>query len=177
MTGRRAWVVVGVIVVAAAAGYAATYALYPAPRQRGEVTVPALRGATREDALAQLDALGLRGRDGGTIADPLTPSGTVSWQSTPAETRVPVGSVVRLGVSTGAPVVEVPDVTDFDLALGRDVLEAAGLTVGGVDSVRSREPAGAILQTRPAVRTAVRAGTEMQVTVSRGPTSAPTRRP
>ncbi len=177
MIGRRAWVVVGVMVAAGVAGYAATFALYPAPRSIGRVTVPALRGTTREDALAQLDALGLRGRDGGTLADPLTPRGTIAWQSTPPETRVPAGSAVRLGVSSGAPVVEVPNVIDFDLALGRRVLEAAGLPVATVDSLRSSEPVGAILGTRPAVRTAVRAGTEMHLTVSRGPSPMSTRRP
>jgi len=111
------------------------------------------------------------------LADPLTPRGTVAWQTPPAETVVPEGPIVRIGVSSGAPPVEVPDVTDFDLGLARRVLEAAGLRLDAVDSIRSPEPLGVIVRTRPAARTPVGAGTEVPATVSRGPEPVPTRSP
>lgn len=177
MDARRALLWVGVVVAAGVAGYVATCALYPAPLMVGEVTVPALRGLAREDALGQLTALGLRGREAEALADPLTPRGTVSWQTPPAATVVPEGTIVRIGVSSGAPIVEVPDVTDFDLGLARRVLEAAGLRLEAVDSVRSTEPLGAVVRTRPEARTPVRAGSDVQATVSRGLEPAPTRRP
>lgn len=174
----RRWLVwIGLVVGAAAAGYIATWALYPAQLPSDEVSVPHLRGVTRDDALAQLTALGLRARDGGTLADPLTPRGTVSWHTPPPETAVPQGSVVRLGISTGAPTVEVPDVTEFGLGLATRVLEAAGLRLGEVDSTRADQPVGTILRTTPGARTAIRAGRAVDVTVSRGRMPTPTRRP
>jgi serine/threonine-protein kinase len=168
-----AWVVV--VLGAAALGIATAWLLNPSPLTIPEVSVPPLRGMPRDAALAQLTELGLRGRDGGELADPLTPRGTVAWQSPPPETVVPEGTIVRLGVSTGAPRVEVPDVIGLDVALAERVLEAAGLVLEGVDSTRSAEASGAILRTQPGGRSAVRAGSGVRVTVSRGPTPAPTR--
>jgi len=168
-----AWVVV--VLGAATLGVATAWFMNPSPLSAPEVSVPALRGMPRDAALAQLTALGLRARDGGELADPLTPRGTVSWQSPPPETVVPEGTIVRLGISTGKPRVEVPDVIGLDVALATRVLEAAGLVLEGVDSVRSAEAGGEILRTQPSGRTPVRAGAGVRVTVSRGPMPAPTR--
>lgn len=172
MTTRRALAWGGALLLVAGAGYLAAWLLYPAPLVVAEVEVPALRGVARDDALAQLASLGLRGRDAGELADPLVPRGTVSWQQPPAGTRLPAGSAVRVGTSTGAPMVVVPDVVAFDLALAERVLGAAGLAIGTVDTVASADPAGTVVRTRPAARSAVRAGTSVQVTVSRGPRPA-----
>lgn len=176
MAGRRwlAWVVV--VGVAAALGTASAWLLNPAPLRVPEATVPMLRGLTRDSAMVHLTALGLRGREVGDLADPLTPRGTVSWQSPAPETVVPEGTIVQVGLSTGAPRVEVPDLIGLDLPLAGTVLQAAGLVLEGADSVRSQEATGAILQTLPAPRTPARAGSGVRVTVSRGPTPAPTRR-
>lgn len=175
MAGRRlvAWVVV--VLGAAALGVATAWWLNPSPLSVPKVSVPPLRGVPRDAALAQLAALGLRGRDGGELADPLTPGGTVSWQSPPPETSVPSGTIVRLGVSTGAPRVEMPDLIGLDVALATRVLEAAGLVLEGVDSVGAREASGAILRTQPSPRSAIRAGSGVRVTVSRGPAPVPER--
>jgi serine/threonine-protein kinase len=176
VAGRRilAWVLV--VTGAAVLGVLTAWLFNPEPFRVQEVSIPALRGMTRDAALAQLTELGLRGREGGELADPMTPRGTVSWQSPPPETLVPEGTLVRLGFSTGAPRVEVPDVIGLDVPLAMRILEAAGLVLDGVDSVRSTEAGGAILRTQPSGRSAVRAGSGVRVTVSRGPTPAPTRR-
>jgi serine/threonine-protein kinase len=164
-----------VVVGAAALGIATAWLLNPSPLSVPEVSVPALRGVPRNAALAQLTEVGLRGRDGGELADPLTPRGTVSWQSPPPETMVPQGTIVRLGFSTGAPRVEVPDLIGLDVPLAARVLQASGLVLDGVDSVRSDEALGAILRTEPSGKSPVRAGTGVRVTVSRGPKPAPAR--
>ncbi len=176
MAARRivSWVLV--IVGAVVLGVATAWLFNPEPFRVPEVSVPALRGMTRDAALAQLNELGLRGREADGLADPLTPRGTVSWQSPPPETVVPEGTLVRLGISSGAPRVEVPDVIGLDVPLAVRILEAAGLVLESVDSVRSAEAVGTILRTQPSGRSAARAGAGVQLTVSRGQTPAPTRR-
>ena len=42
--------------------------------------------------VARLSELGLRGKLADTVADPLTPAGTVAWQSPVAETVLPQGA-------------------------------------------------------------------------------------
>jgi eukaryotic-like serine/threonine-protein kinase len=172
---RRGVTWVLVVMSAIVLGVVTAWLFNPEPFRVAEVSVPALRGMTRDAALAQLTELGLRGREGDELADPLAPRGTVSYQSPPPETVVPAGTLVRLGISTGAPRVEVPDVIGLDVPLAIRVFEAAGLVLEGVDSVRSAEAIGTILRTQPSGRSAARAGAGVKVTVSRGPRPAPTR--
>ncbi len=131
--------------------------------------VPAFRGTPADSALAHLARLGLRGKLADTVSDPLTATGTVAWQSPAAETALPEGAVVRLGVSSGAALVALPDVGDLDLATARQVLEAAGLVAGKVDTIRQDADAGTIVQLTPAAGANLRPGTVVQLGVSSGP--------
>lgn len=171
MTRRRrgVWPWLILLPVAAAGGLVVAWLLYPAPILQRQAEVPPLRGVAADQAVADLAALGLRGRIAGELDDPLTAEGTVSWQSPAAGTRLPEGALVRLGISTGAPRVVVPDLLDLDLATARLILEAAGLVAGRVDSVWSANAAGAVIRTRPEPRSAIRAGGKVDVTVSLGP--------
>ena len=164
--GRLAAVATGVAVLG---GLLVTWLLYPAPILPGSAEVPALRGIPASQAVADLAALGLRGRITGELADPQVPAGSVSWQTPAPYTVLPESSVVELGISAGPPTVMVPDLADLDLATAERVLQAAGLVLGRVDSSWSREPVGAIILTRPEPRAARRAGGLVDVTVSRGP--------
>lgn len=166
-------VILGVIAGAAAAGYVVTYAIFPAPIIARTVAVPLLRGASVEAAVAQLTKLGLRGRPADTAADPLTPLGTVAWQSPVSETMLPQGAVVKLGVSAGAPPVSMPSVADLDVGLARQVIEAAGLHVTRIDTVRADAPLGVVLGTLPPADAMVRAGDTVRVSISSGPASIP----
>lgn len=163
--GRLAAVAGG---LAVAAGLAVIWLLYPAPIVPRSVEVPPLRGIPATQAVADLAALGLRGRLTEELADPLVPRGGVSWQSPAPYTVVPESAVVALGVSVGAPTVVVPDLIDLDLVTAQSVLDAAGLLLGRVDTVGSRQPQGAIMLTRPEARAARVAGGSVDVTVSRG---------
>lgn len=168
---RRVLTLLGVIAAAAAGGYVVTCAIFPAPILPKSIAVPALRGAPADSALAWLTRLGLRGKLADTVTDPLTPAGTVAWQSPVAETRLPQGALVRIGVSGGAPLVSVPDVADLDLGLARQVIEAAGLQVGRIDTVRHDADLGTVLATMPAAGATAKPGDPIAITVSRGPPS------
>jgi serine/threonine-protein kinase len=165
----RMLVGLGVVVGAAILGMMATWLLFPPRIVPRQAEVPTLRGVTTEAAVARLAALGLRGRLSGTLPDPLTPRGTISWQSPASGTLLPDGSVVRLGASTGAPLVIMPDVTDLDLHTAQRVIEAAGLRLGSTETEWSTTPAGIVLRTRPGSRSALRAGNSVLMTISRGP--------
>lgn len=157
------------VAVAVLGGLMVIWLLYPAPILPGSAEVPPLRGIPAPQAVADLAALGLRGRLTGEMADPLVPAGAVSWQTPAPYTVLPESSVVELGVSIGPPTVVVPDLLDLDLGTAVRVLDAAGLGLGRVDSSWSRQPAGAIILTRPEPRAPRQAGGKVDVTVSRGP--------
>ena len=170
---RRVLTVLGVIAAAAAGGYVVTCAIFPAPILPKSITVPALRGVPADSALAWLARSGLRGKLADTVPDPLTPVGTVAWQSPVPASLLPQGALVRLGVSGGSALVSMPDVTDLDLGLAREVIQAAGLQPGRVDTVRRDADAGTVLATVPAAGATVRPGDPVAMTISSGAAPVP----
>lgn len=160
-----------VIAAAAAGGYVVTCAIFPAPILTKSISVPALRGTPADSVAGWLTRLGLRVKVVDSVADPLTPAGTVSWQSPVSATLLPQGALVRIGVSSGAPLVSVPDVIDLGLSLAREVIDAAGLAAGRIDTVRNEAEQGAVIATVPAAGTAARVGDAVSISVSTGPAS------
>jgi serine/threonine-protein kinase len=160
----------GSLAVAVAAGLLVTWLLFPSPLLRArEHAVPPLRGVPLDVALAALADSGLRGREAGRAADPDVPAGRVAWHLPVAGTVLPESAVVRVTVSSGPPTVLVPDLADLDLGTAAEVLSAAGLVTGPVDSQFAPDAAGIVLRTRPEPGKAVWAGDTVQVIVSRGP--------
>jgi serine/threonine-protein kinase len=150
-------------------GLLVSFLLFPSSIVRNQVTVPALRGIATDQAVGELAAVGLRGRLAGELADPLTPAGTISWQSPVAGTTLPESSIVRLGVSSGSPRVLMPELADLTLDAASRVLTAAGLRIGRIDSVFASVDPGVLLGSRPEARQAIRAGSAVELIVSRGP--------
>lgn len=160
---------IAALALAVVGGVVVSFVLYPSSIVRQNVEVPQLRGMATDQAVSGLSAVGLRGRLVGELADPLTPAGTISWQSPVAGTTLPESSIVRLGVSTGPPRVLVPELADLDLYAAGKVLQAAGLRIGRIDSVFSGTEAGVLLGSRPEARQPIRAGSSVELIVSRGP--------
>ena len=65
----------------------------------------------------------------------------------------------------------VPDVFAFEPAQARQVLEAAGLRIGSVDTVANVAETGVIVATRPAAGASRPPGSAIDLVVSRGPAS------
>ena len=172
---RYMLIVAGIIAAASLAGYLLTCAIYPAPILPHEVSVPQLRAANADSALAHLARLTLRGRITDTTRDPLVPAGAIVWQSPAAETILPQGAMVKLAMSSGPPLVRVPEVIQFDIDLARDVLQAAGLKLGTIDTIHGSDDFGTVLTITPAAGSTVRLGQAIDVSISRGP--APVRVP
>ncbi len=151
-------------------------------RTTADVVVPALAGATRDDAERQLQEVGLTGRylEAESTSAPV---GTVVSQDPAAGVRIPTGSIVAVTVSSGPPAVTTPPpsttVTVPDLA-GRTVDDAAaelarvGLRPGAVtQEARSDVPAGTVLSQDPAAATQVPAGTAVDVVIALAVTTTP----
>jgi serine/threonine-protein kinase len=168
---RRTLVWLGVIAAAAAAGYVVTLAIFPAPILSRKYTVPTLRGATVQSAVTRLEALRLRARITDTVADPLTPAGTIAWQSPAPQTQLPEAAVVRLAVSNGAPQIAMPDVSEFDVGVAQQVVTAAGLVVAATDTVPSPLDFGSVVATSIRPGTRVTAGDSVVIDISSGPAS------
>lgn len=162
-----------ILFVAGVAGYWSTCVLYPARLVPEREEVPALRGLELAEAMARLTAQSLRGRVVDTVADGEAPNGSIAWQSPAPGTILPQGALVRLALSGGAPPIAIPDLEGYDLALATEVLRAAGVTLGVVDTVPGPAEAGTVVRTVPTSGGPARLGQAVAVSVSRGVASIP----
>lgn len=152
------------------AGYlTAFFLLFPTPLFRARHPVPRVLGLARADAARVLRQASLALRDSGGEADPTTPAGTVIWQDPPPDVDAPEGTRVTILTSSGPGPIVVPDVTSYDTALARTVLEAGRLQITGADSVQvPRSTPGLVVQTRPPAGTVVTASRGVTLRVSQG---------
>ncbi len=151
------------------AGYLVTCVAYPAPLMVRDREVSRVLGLPVGEAQKVLEQQGFKVKLDGEDADPVIPAGHVSWQDPAAQTVLPRGAVVRLTASSGPAAVSVPDVIAFELDQARQVVTAAGLKVGDVDTVPSGTEAGIILSTRPPTGSHRQPGSAIVLVVSRGP--------
>lgn len=161
---------IGLILAGAAlAGYMVTCVAYPAPLMTRERQVARVLGLPRAAAEKELSEQGFRSKVEDEDADPVIPAGHVVWQDPPPETSLPRGTVVHLTLSTGPGPVTVPDVFSFDVDQARQVIDAAGLRIGGIDSIPSSSEPGLIIGTRPAIGSTREPGSSIDLLVSKGP--------
>ena len=120
------------------------------------------------------DTLGAQGFDNITI-EPVEQEGTEAGEVVAQEPRpeqgeeLPVDTEIILTVSSGAPLVAVPDVTDMTRRQATDALREAGLRVGEVnreDSDEVRE--GRVISTDPPAEEEVAEDTQVDLLISRG---------
>ena len=72
-----------------------------------------------------------------------------SWQDPPPEMVLPPNTTVELVLSAGPAPVTVPDVVGLAEPFAEKIIEAAGIKVGSVDTVRGGDEAGVVIATRP----------------------------
>lgn len=151
------------------AGYLATCVAYPAPLIPRDREVARVLGLPLPEAEKELSEQGFKAKVDGEDNDPVIPAGHIIWQDPPPEMSLPSGTTVHLTVSSGPATVTVPDVLSFELDQARQVLEAAGLRLGDVDSISSPLDAGLVVGTRPPTGGTKSPGSTVDVVVSRGP--------
>lgn len=162
--------IAALIVLAGVAGYVVSLIAWPAPILDKDVPVALVVGRPEAAAVEELRAQGFRTKVlESREADPTLPAGHVTWQDPPGAVRLPKGGLVTLTLSSGPSQVAVPDVEMFELDDARRVMAAAGLTVGGVDSVPAEAERGVVVATRPPVGTPRPPASRVDLVVSRGP--------
>jgi serine/threonine-protein kinase len=170
IAGRRLVRQASVVALAFIAGYLVTvFWLFPAPLFSSDHAVPRVVERDIADAKERLERQGFRAKVAGEEADPKAARGIVLWQDPAPGTVLPKGTVVQLTTSTGPAPVAIADVVGMDESLARRVIEASGLTIGGVDSIPASDERGVVIATRPGAGVARDAGTAVVLVVSSGP--------
>ena len=132
----------------------------------GSVAVPALAGLTRDAAAAALDDAGLEARYL-QAASASVPEGSVVSQDPAAGLQIPVGSVVAVTLSTGPPMVDVPDLVGGTVEDASVALRTAGLTLGVVrQGPAGGASPGTVVAQDPAAGDEAVEGTAVDVTVA-----------
>ena len=134
----------------------------------GQVEVPKVVERPADQAAKLLRSAGLdpsfvKNEPHTTIGD-----GQVTRTEPPQGRRVAKGSLVRYWVSSGPPIVQVPDIVGFPLQRAAAVLSEAGLSIGERAGEFSEEPAGTVLEQNPGAGRRVETGDKVDVTVSQG---------
>jgi eukaryotic-like serine/threonine-protein kinase len=136
-----------------------------------KVEVPDVRGDTAEDAIRKLVQAGLDAKTYEVTSSKET--GTVTGQSPPPGTMVVKGTTVRINVSKGLPPVIVPaDVIGKSEADATSELQQLGFNVSRQEA-DSTKPKGTVIDTNPKPGTSLPRGSQVTLTVSRGPQTAP----
>jgi hypothetical protein len=149
----------------------ATLTVTPAP-----VIVPNVFGLSQSAATIAITGVGL------TVASPVSmqtstsvPAGSVISETPSAGTSVTSGSAVSLVVSSGPPLVAVPNVVGLSQSAATSAITSAGLTVASPVTTASSTtiPAGNVISETPAAGTSVTSGSAVSLVVSSGPPTAP----
>ena len=137
----------GLVALTALLGYVIT-TLWMAPDTvtTSDHSVPRVLALPVDKARGELTGLGFRIRMDEQRTSPDVPRGAVLWQDPPPETILPPGATVQLTASDGPAPVTVPDVVGLSLPYAERILNAAGIKIGNVDTVRAAPKA--VLATR-----------------------------
>jgi membrane peptidoglycan carboxypeptidase len=136
-----------------------------------EVAVPDVLGLALADAE---DALLKAHFPTETISDPTSgePPGTVVRQDPTGGSLLLQGTAVKLTISTGEGLVEVPALVGLDITSARTLLAAQGLlSTEGI--VADQAAAGTVLSQNPEAGSLVPPGVSIEVSISGGPDTAP----
>jgi serine/threonine-protein kinase len=131
-----------------------------------KVKVPDVVGQSVTDAITALVGAGLQPKINRIFSD--KQPDTVTAMQPHAGDSVIKGTVIHINVSRGAKPVPVPDVTGQPYANAKSALEGQGFTVSRVD-IQSDMPQGVVVAEDPPQGTPVARGTQITLSVSKGP--------
>jgi serine/threonine-protein kinase len=161
----------GLVALTFVVGYAiSAYWITPGSLTGDEHAVPRVLGRPLEEARTVITQAGFRQRLESERPSATVPRGGVVWQDPPPGTAVAANAVVLLTPSSGPAPATVPDVIGLALPTAEKVVEAAGIKVGQVDTVRGSGPeAGGVIATRPAPGNGRPLGSAVDLVVSGPP--------
>jgi serine/threonine-protein kinase len=129
----------------------------PAPR-----VVPGVVGSTEAEAREAIEGVGLEVVVGDPEFSETVDEGLVISASPTPGSTVERGTTVRIVVSKGPPMVEVPDVKGMSVDEAEAALEARGLVVSGTKGSTRRD----VTSTDPPAGTMVKPGSKVELTTS-----------
>ena len=125
-------------------------------------------GLEKGAANSAIEDAGLQVGETTTVED-TAPANTVIGQDPPAESTVDQGSLVTYTISSGPPLVQVPEVKNESEARAVNALEGLGLVVQTEQRTNSAVAAGDAVKTDPAAGAMVEVGSTITLTSSKGP--------
>ena len=134
------------------------------------VPAPGVVNMTQAEATAAITAAGLVVGAVTQASSLSVPAGVVLSQDPAAGTLVAVNGAVNLVVSSGVPIVTLPNLAGQTLAAATATLQNAGLVVGTTTNATSTTvPSGSVISQSPAAGTQVVYGSAVNLVVSSGP--------
>jgi eukaryotic-like serine/threonine-protein kinase len=140
------------------APYGSTITLVPSLGHEPAIVPSIPNNYSYAQAQAALQAVGLGATQSNASSTTVT-SGDVISTSPASGAPAPYGSVVTVTVSTGPPMVPVPNVLQDSVSQATGVLQAQGLIVSGV----SGSPNNNVVGTQPSIGTSVNVGSSVQL--------------
>lgn len=138
-------------------------------RHGNELVLPQITGKTEFEAETILASLGLKLEIAGREYSTDRPEGTILTQIPVAGTRVKSGRHVKVVVSAGLKVAEVPDVVGLPLSQANLALQKAGFVVGSLYWVRvDTLPKNVAIETIPSGGTILPVGSKVSLAISQG---------
>ncbi|MBW3569511.1 MAG: PASTA domain-containing protein [Gemmatimonadetes bacterium] len=145
-----------------------TLVFFPGFGRSPIVTVPDVTGRPRAQAERMLDRLGLEVERGQPIANPRMRRGRVLMQTPLAGEEVARGSTVRIVLSAGPEMREVPSIAGLPRRDAIGLLQRYGFRVN-IRTIRHRSEEGVIVGTRPERGKQAPVGGVVELVVSAGP--------
>lgn len=141
------------------------------------VVVPRVEGKPVAQAVALLQAQGLKGKVSRKVYHPETPADHVVSQIPYPGKEVREGRGVELVVSLGPLQVKVPKLVGKPLTEAKDLLAGKGLRLGAINRQRTKEEGDRVLAQSPTEGKEVPIRTEVDLTIAVSAEPASTRRP
>ncbi len=135
-----------------------------------KVEVPDVRGLQLTEAVARLGDAGLRANPVYVPSD--KPAGTVTAQSIAPGDKAVIKTTIRINISKGPKLVEIPSVIGQPYENATSALQGAGFAVARRD-VDSDQPKGTVVNQNPVPGTEVPIGSKVTLQVSKGPKTTP----
>jgi serine/threonine-protein kinase len=131
-------------------------------------TIPPLDGRSLSDAKSALKAFPVRVVTRQSPHDSL-PAGQVIGTQPPEASRVKRDSVITVSVSTGPPIIPVPDVTNKPSADAEQALTDAGFAMTSTEAFSDSVTSGSVISQSPTGTAEARKASTVAVVLSKGP--------
>lgn len=137
--------------------------------QESTVMVPDLTGRSQQEGVQALEDLGLR-VDIIDEPSPDVPRGTIIRTNPAAGSSLQAGTSVRLTVSSGKEIIEVPDIREKTPEEARHILDEAGLELDQnvKEEASDTIPTGHIVSQQPTAGSQISKGSKVSITMSSG---------